>query len=204
DLLLKAFAQTLRVFWSQLVRGTLCDGVKCASTLIQLNHTLVVTGGRFCEQYYWDLFWIVEELLGSQLYSVAKGTLQNFMDEIELFGFIPNGGRTYYLNHPQSLLFIQMLARYVAVTNDTSILTCALPLAERELDFWQNIPTMNVTSLFMKMHENTAPRPESYLDDYATIHDPAQPVLNATAEANLYVELVSGAETGWDYSSRWL
>ncbi|KAJ6455467.1 trehalase [Mycena sanguinolenta] len=233
DPLLKAFAQTVHGFWSQLVRGTntstLCDGVKCASTLIQLNHTLVVpgafpciryfdlltscvTGGRFREQYYWDSFWIVEGLLESQLYSVANGTLQNFMDEIELFGFIPNGGRIYYLNRSQPPLFIQMLARYVAVTNDTSILTRALPLAERELDFWQNNRTMNVTSPFTnKTHAmahyaagNTAPRPESYLDDYATIHDPAQPVLNATAEANLYAELASGAETGWDYSSRWL
>ncbi|KAF8194392.1 Six-hairpin glycosidase-like protein [Mycena galopus ATCC 62051] len=216
DPLLKAFAATVNGFWPQLVRGTnasaLCDGVKCASTLIQLNHTLVIPGGRFREQYYWDSFWIVEGLLESQLYATANATLQNFMDEIERFGFIPNGGRIYYLNRSQPPLFIQMLARYVAVTNDTAILTRALPLAETELAWWGSQRTVNVTSPSTnKTHalahyaaSNTAPRPESYLDDYTTIHDPTQPALNATAQAALYAELASGAETGWDYSSRWL
>ncbi|KAJ6584320.1 Six-hairpin glycosidase-like protein [Mycena capillaripes] len=216
DPLLKAFAGTVHGFWTQLVRGTnastLCDGVKCESSLIPLNHTFVVPGGRFREQYYWDSFWIVEGLLESQLFSIANDTLQNFMDELERFGFIPNGGRIYYLNRSQPPLFIQMLARYVAASNDTAILKRALPLAERELDFWAANRTRNVVSPFTnKTHAmaqysvtNTAPRPESYLTDYTTVHDPTQPTLNASESAALYAELASGAETGWDYSARWL
>ena len=64
-----------------------------------------------------------------------------------------------------------MLSDYVHATNDTSILARALPLAERELSFWHNNRTLNVTSPFTnKTYEvsryavsNTAPRPESYL-----------------------------------------
>ena len=37
----------------------------------------------------------MEGLIQSQLFSVANGTLQNFMDELDLYGFIPNGGRIY-------------------------------------------------------------------------------------------------------------
>lgn len=44
---------------------------------------------------YWDSYWIVRGLLKSELFSTANDTLQNFMDELELFGFIPNGGRIY-------------------------------------------------------------------------------------------------------------
>lgn len=44
---------------------------------------------------YWDSYWIVQGLLQSELYDVANATLQNFMDEIARFGFIPNGGRIY-------------------------------------------------------------------------------------------------------------
>ncbi|KAJ7611950.1 trehalase [Mycena polygramma] len=216
DPLLQAFAGTVHGFWNQLVRGTnastLCDGVKCESSLVPLNHTFVVPGGRFREQYYWDSFWIVEGLLESQLFSIANDTLQNFMDEIERFGFIPNGGRIYYLNRSQPPLFIQMLARYVAASNDTAILGRALPLAERELTWWQTHRTINVTSPFTNTTyalaqysvTNTAPRPESYLQDYTTVHDPTQPALNDSQAAALYAELASGAETGWDYSSRWL
>jgi len=99
DGLVKAFTQTVHGFWTQLVRGTnsstLCDGVQCESSLIPLNHTFVVPGGRFREQYYWDSFWIVEGLLESELFSVVNDTLQNFMDELDTIGFIPNGGRIY-------------------------------------------------------------------------------------------------------------
>ncbi|KAJ7072067.1 trehalase [Mycena amicta] len=215
DPLVSAFAKTVHSFWPQLVRNTnqsvLCNGVKCESSLIPLNHTFVVPGGRFREQYYWDSFWIVEGLLESKLFSVANDTLQNFMDELERFGFIPNGGRIYYLNRSQPPLFIQMLASYVAASNDTAILKRALPLAEHELLFWQTNRTISVRSPFTnithKMAQynvrNTAPRPESYLQDYTTIHS-ASPPLNDTGAAALYAELASGAETGWDYSARWL
>jgi hypothetical protein len=50
----------------------------------------------------------------------------------------------------------------------------------------------------------TVPRPESYREDVETAlnatgsSDPSNP-----AAAALYRELASGAESGWDYSSRW-
>ena len=53
--LLRAFTQTVHSYWTQLIRGTnesaLCrGGVACESSLIPLNHTFVVPGGRFREQ----------------------------------------------------------------------------------------------------------------------------------------------------------
>ncbi|KAF8158436.1 trehalase [Crassisporium funariophilum] len=212
----KAFAQTVHGFWTQLIRGTnsstLCgNSGKCESSLIPLNHTFVVPGGRFREQYYWDSFWIVEGLLESQLFDVVNDTLQNFMDELDQFGFIPNGGRIYYLNRSQPPLFIQMLARYVEVTGDRSILARGLPLAEKELKWWDDERSLQVKSPFSNttftMYHysvtNTAPRPESYLTDYTTANDPASPTLNDTEKASLYAELASGAESGWDYTMRW-
>jgi hypothetical protein len=44
---------------------------------------------------YWDSFWIVKGLIESELYDIVNATLQNFMDQIEHIGFIPNGGRIY-------------------------------------------------------------------------------------------------------------
>ncbi|KAF7305596.1 Trehalase [Mycena chlorophos] len=215
DPLVQAFASQVHGFWPTLARGTnqsaLCDGIKCQGSLVPLNHTFIIPGGRFREQYYWDSFFIVEGLLESGLYEVANATLQNFLDEIEKFGFIPNGGRIYYLNRSQPPLFIQMLARYVEASGDTSILDRALPLAERELEWWKTNRTISVTSpstnktysLAQYNVRNTAPRPESYLDDYTTVHG-VSPALNSSAQADLFAELASGAETGWDYSSRWL
>ena len=54
---------------------------------------------------YWDSKFILDGLLESELYDIANPTLQNFMDEIQLFGFIPNGGPIYYFNRSQPPFF---------------------------------------------------------------------------------------------------
>ncbi|KAG8911353.1 hypothetical protein FRC01_005758 [Tulasnella sp. 417] len=221
DSLSRAWAGIVNGYWGSLIRETnrdvLCpnDPSGCESSLIPLNHTFVVPGGRFREQYYWDSFWILEGLLTSELYDVAKSTLQNFMDELDRFGFIPNGGRIYYLNRSQPPVFIHMLSRYVEVTKDTSILDRALPLAEKELTWWANNRTITITSPYTNKSykvshyavNNTAPRPESYLEDYETANGVVggndNPGYTDQQKADLYAELASGAETGWDYSTRW-
>ncbi len=58
DPLLKAWSQTVHGYWTQLIRSTnesaLCPEGRetgpCESSLIPLNHTFVVPGGRFREQ----------------------------------------------------------------------------------------------------------------------------------------------------------
>ena len=89
-------------------------------------------GGRFREQYYWDSFWIVEGLLESELYDIVNATLHNFMDELEHIGFIPNGGRIYYLNRSQPPLFVQ-------VRNSTrvSLPNSAHPRIRCSRDMWK-------------------------------------------------------------------
>ena len=81
-----------------------------------------------------------------------------------------------------------MLAKYIAASNDAAILNRALPLAEvcshsalsllvtnnilqRELEWWSNNRSLDVTSPYTKKNftlfryavSNNAPRPESYL-----------------------------------------
>jgi alpha,alpha-trehalase len=62
---------------------------------------------------------------------------------------------------------------------------------------------------------NNQPRPESYREDYITASNesyyaesgiiyPVRTPLNETEKAELYSNLASGAESGWDYTSRWL
>jgi alpha,alpha-trehalase len=124
-----------------------------------------------------------------------------------------------------------MLHDYVSATNDTSILTRALPLAEAELQWWATNRTSQITSPFTNQSypmaryavTNTAPRPESYLTgaswrpspiwkccltldtDYLTANDPTLTTpLTEDERADLYSQLATGAESGWDYSSRFI
>lgn len=148
--------------------------------------------------------------------------IENFLDFVEKYGFVPNGARIYYLNRSQPPLLTLMVKTYVEYTNDTSLLDRALPLLEKELRFWATNNTVEITSpwsgnkynLSRYAVLNNQPRPESFREDYITatnttyfsLNGSQYPVaaLNDSTKAALYAELASGAESGIDYSSRWL
>ncbi|KGB76251.2 alpha,alpha-trehalase [Cryptococcus deuterogattii R265] len=213
DPVFKAWVKVVNGYWTLLARETnqsaLCNG-NCVSSLIPLNHSMIVPGGRYREIYYWDSFWVLEGLLKSELYDYAWDLLQNFMDLIDIYGFLPNGGRKYYLNRSQPPVFVQMIDAYIKTTNNVTILERALPVASAELQWWANNRTSNFTSPFTNQSRiitqysvtNSAPRPEGYAEDFETVMG-ASPALNETEQAELYSQLASGAESGWDYSSRW-
>lgn len=69
--------------------------------------------------------------------------------------------------------------------------------------------------LFRYAVSNTQPRPESYREDYITANNesyyaasgiiyPPTHALNESERATLYANLATGAESGWDYTSRWI
>lgn len=210
--------------WPDLTRkyvgASNCTG--CVNSFIPLNRTFVVAGGRFREAYYWDSFWILEGLLRTQgsFTEIAGNIIENFLDLVETIGFVPNGARVYYLNRSQPPLLALMVKTYVEYTGNTTILERAIPLLEKEYEFWTTNRTVEIQkddrtySLNHYAVENNQPRPESYLEDYQTANNESYYAeggiiypgtdLNDSAKALLYSNLASGAESGWDYSSRWL
>ena len=63
DPYVKGFTLAVHNIWSLLIRGTnesrICMNGKCESSLIPLNHTFVIPGGRFREQCEYHLLWII-------------------------------------------------------------------------------------------------------------------------------------------------
>ncbi|KAJ9480331.1 putative Neutral trehalase (putative) [Pseudozyma hubeiensis] len=222
DEVVRDWLKQVHSYWELLARttnssspsGVQCDG--CVSSFIPFNESrvFVVPGGRFRELYYWDTFFVIEGLITSQLQSVVKAILENFGDLIDRLGFIPNGNRLYYENRSQPPFFTLMIDKYIEAYNDTSVLERFLPLLEREMSFWKNNRTIEFTSPFTNTTHNithykvdtSAPRPESYLEDYKTVEDASESdlTLNETQKATLYSDIASGAESGSDYSAaRW-
>lgn len=113
-----------------------------------------------------------------------------------------------------------MVRDYVEYTNDTSIIERALPTLVKEHQFFMDNRTVDIEvdgeTYTLNHYEvsNNQPRPESYYEDYVTANNesyyaesgiiyPGTP-LNESQRAVLYSDLASGAESGWDYTSRWL
>ncbi|CAI6337415.1 unnamed protein product [Periconia digitata] len=219
------FVKEVIDIWPDLTRryagaGNCSD---CVNSFIPVSRTFVVAGGRFREPYYWDSFWIIEGLLRTKgsFTQIAENIIENFLDFVQDFGFVPNGARRYYLNRSQPPLLTQMVRVYVEYTQNYTLLERALPLLKAEYDFWVKNRTVTLErggknyTLNHYAVSNTQPRPESYYEDYVTAnnqsyYNEAGEIFNATdplTEAQietLYSNLASGAESGWDYTSRWL
>jgi alpha,alpha-trehalase len=175
-------------------------------SLIHSAHPFIAPGGRFREFYYWDTYWIVKGLLASQMYNSTKAVIMNFADMIERFGFVPNGGRVYYLHRSQPPLFAGCVHEYFKATNDLEFIKHMLPLMEKERAFWQRERSVDLQTvdgdtaqLYQYRANADGPRPESYRDDIDTA---AHKTTEGEKKA-VWSDIASACESGWDFSSRW-
>ena len=212
DVNLQNWAKDINNRWKRLTRK-MKDEVKTSPSrysLIYSKNPFVVPGGRFREFYYWDTYWVVQGLLLSDMTVTVKGMLENFIELVKTHGFIPNGGRKYYLNRSQPPFLSLMVFEYWKKTNDRAFLLKALPYLEKEYEFWMNNRTVVVDkthgfqgSYVVNRYATPMgyPRPESYWNDVETMEKTG--IRNETEKKALYAHIASAAESGWDFSSRW-
>lgn len=207
DLKLRAWAGQLHQLWKKLGKKVKLEVLRHPErfSLIYSQHPFIVPGGRFLEFYYWDSYWVMEGLLLSEMPETVKGMLQNFLDLVQTYGHVPNGARVYYLQRSQPPLLTLMMDRYVTHTNDIAFLWDNIGTLALELDFWTENRNISVSLEGKSYVLNRyyvpygGPRPESYSKDVEL----ADTLPEGDREA-LWAELKAGAESGWDFSSRWL
>lgn len=248
DEVLRDWAFDLHQLWQSLgrilnphVKGSLLRPRKLDEpSLNQPANVLIVPGGRFRESYYWDSYWIVQGLLVSDMPVTARGIVNHLLEYVSEFGFVPNGGRIYYLTRSQPPMLsdmVKLVARLPVNGNDNDseyddeYLRAALPILEREYDFWmQHGPcghaveltrqdpragaTGKITYVLNRYTSNANhPRPESYREDVqvaSEIFDHTMQMDEGNAAATerhkdkYYNNVIAAAESGWDFSSRWL
>ena len=104
----KEWGSQINAMWPSLARQMASKGGLTPErrSLLPRSHPTIIPGGRFRESYYWDSYWIIKGLLASDVIITAKGLALNLLDDVLNFGFIPNGGRIYYVLESQSAAFI--------------------------------------------------------------------------------------------------
>ena len=206
----RTMEQHIEALWPVLTRHA--DASDPHASLIPLPEPYVVPGGRFREVYYWDSYFTMLGLVASGRTDLVRDMLDNFAYLIRTFGHIPNGNRTYYLSRSQPPYFAAMVGLYASAT-DTAQALRYLPALEAEHAFWMDgaerlkpgtayrrvVRLPNGALLNRYWDDLPEPRPEAYRPDYEL----AQRVPEARREA-LYRNLKATAESGWDFSSRWL
>ncbi|KAG9429652.1 trehalase isoform X1 [Apis mellifera carnica] len=202
----REWAKHLNEIWKELARKINPEVAEYPErhSLIYVDNGFIVPGGRFKEFYYWDSYWVIEGLLLSDMYQTARGMIDNFLYMVKKYGFIPNGGRIYYLMRSQPPLLHLMVSRYLDFTGDYDYLRSIISTLETEFSFWQREKMIDVEKdgkIYKMAHyvvNSTSPRPESYREDYLM----AQRIPEKSRDF-FYNNIKAGAESGWDFSNRW-
>lgn len=203
----KSVLENIETLWNILTRNP--DEKK--GSLIPLPYPYIVPGGRFGEIYYWDSYFTMLGLQASGKTDMIENMVKNFAYLIDAVGYIPNGNRTYYLGRSQPPFFCMMVT-LLSESQGKEVLTAYLPQMETEYRFWMKgseslTPENNTACHTVRMpggeilnrywDENDTPRPESYREDVELASHSSQ------RPATIYRHLRAGAESGWDFSSRW-
>lgn len=198
----------LEDLWPTLTRKA--DVIEKYSSLLPLPKAYVVPGGRFREIYYWDSYFTMQGLAVSNRYDLIENMLDNFKYLIDTYGHIPNGNRTYYLSRSQPPFFALMVDLLHEKLGD-HIYKKYLSVMQKEYAWWmegeQNLHNGETHRRVVKLQDGTilnryfddkkAPREESYYQD-------VQSGLGYEGKDDMvYTNLRAGAESGWDFSSRW-
>lgn len=199
----------IRNLWGNLKREQ--DKTIEGSSLLALPHPYIVPGGRFREIYYWDSYFTMLGLKESGETETMKNMLDNFKYLINTYGHIPNGNRSYYLSRSQPPFFSMMVELYASST-ETENLKPYIAAIEKEYNYWMNgymiIKNGTAVKKLVRLADGSIlnrycdelfiPRQESWADDVETA------AKSKRDKRIVYNHLRSAAESGWDFSSRWL
>ncbi|KAL0331721.1 UNVERIFIED_CONTAM: Trehalase [Sesamum angustifolium] len=188
----RAWALEVHSLWKNLSRKVSGQVLEKPDfyTLLPLENPVIIPGSRFREVYYWDSYWVIRGLLASKMYETAKGIVYNLISLIDEFGHVLNGARAYYTNRSQPPLLSSMVIDIYNRTHDEDLVIRSLPALVKEHEFWNS-----------GMHQVN-------IMDADDIHlcrtGKASKLSNNCDKTQLYRELASAAESGWDFSTRWM
>lgn len=196
--------------WEYLERRNRVD----RGSLIALPHKYIVPGSRFNEQFYWDSYFIMVGLAAQDKWSDVEGMIKNVAYMIRKYGYVPTANRTYFLSRSQPPFFVMMI-RLLATHKGKKVIRDYLPqllveyrfwmkgrrkLVETEHNAYRRVVQMSDKSLLNRYYDNkVTPRPESLREDNETATASGKRIRD-----RLFLHLRAAAESGWDFSSRWL
>ncbi|GKT26072.1 alpha,alpha-trehalase TreF [Acidovorax sp. SUPP3334] len=201
-------AEHIDALWDELTRHPAHHPAH--GSLLALPHAYVVPGGRFVEMYYWDSYFTMLGLVRSGRDHLLHAMTDNFAYLIDTYGHVPNGTRTYYLSRSQPPMFALMAELCESCAGHGA--AQYLPQMRREYDFWmEGADTLAAGGAHRRVvalpdgailnrywDDRDTPREESWREDVETATHCPRP------SQEVYRDLRAAAESGWDFSARWL
>jgi alpha,alpha-trehalase len=195
--------------WPLLTRSAVVP--PAYSSLLYVPKPYVVPGGAFQEFYYWDSYFTMLGLIPDRHTDLARDLVDDFSYLIETYGHIPNGARTFYLSRSQPPVYYLMVG-LLDRADPAKAWASHLRDLQGEYAFWmkgaeglrpgearRNVVEMPDGSILNRYWDaRDVPRDEGYRNDVLTARAAGKP------PARVYRDIRAAAESGWDFSSRWL
>lgn len=205
----KDILQHIRNTWAILRRNP--EPARAGESRIGLPFPYLVPGGRFTELNYGDAYFALLGLRESNNYELMEQVISNFAWLVDSFGYIPASNRTYSLGRSNAPFF-SLMVELLAQTRGDSIYVHYLPQLEKEYRYWMqgadklkpgqavaHVVRLKDGSLLNRYWaENTGPRADQYKEDLELADKSNRP------KPDFYRNLRATAESGMDFSVRWL
>ena len=143
------------------------------------------------------------------MYETCLDVIENLLNMIETYGFVLNGARVYYEKRSQPPVMTLMVYKAYEVISKFNIsmankmLNRSYDLLLKEYEYWTSIKLCDnqhfdnqLTNLSCYKGFSEMPRPESYKEDLFLSEKVQKP------HDIFFKEIIAGAETGWDFTSR--
>ncbi|GCE13496.1 trehalase family glycosidase [Tengunoibacter tsumagoiensis] len=141
----QALDEQIRSWWQNDLHTALEADLRHddSQTLLFLPCPYSSAGGSeamFPEMYAWDTYFINLALLAHKREDIVRFHILNYLFEIQRYGFMPNGNRTFYTTRSQTPVFSDSIWRYYQATGDRDLLHQAYPLLKQEYTHYWNAP----------------------------------------------------------------
>ncbi len=190
----------IRKRWPETTRTNTADD----GTLLGLPRPYTVPCARdaFQELYYWDTYFACRGLALQGFVEQVRNNCDDFIFEVEKFGFIPNGNRTFYLNRSQPPFFgslIELVIRSSAP--DRAWLRSAAAALEKEMSFWNHSrrSECGLNHYGSDADEKTI---REFFDGCCVRRIGYEPSLPEPERREASMESLAEAESGWDFNPR--
>jgi len=151
------------------------------------------------QNFYWDTYFTNVGLLRQGFQHLAKNNVDNLIYEVEKYGYVPNGNRTYFLDRSQPPYLSLMVREIFEQFQDIDWLKSAFETLRKEYDFWMK-NRMTPIGLNRHFHHSTNGELVEFWDDVKNrlIFKPKsrREILQISSQ------YLAEAETGWDFTPR--
>ncbi|TFF89443.1 MAG: hypothetical protein EU549_00575 [Promethearchaeota archaeon] len=137
DEIINQTSKYISEYWEELIKPAIN-----VHKDLPISNSYISPSIKFNALFYWDTYFQNLGLVIDDKYNLAQKCVENFIDEINEWGFIPNFNGPGWLSRTRSqpAFFCAMIHDLYAVSEDINLLKTFIDPLESEYNYWTNPP----------------------------------------------------------------